>query len=540
MRNDRRLLVLSLVWALVLLAQAALADVGPTYAIVGCRIVPVEGNPYDGGVIIIRDGLIEALGPQSKVAIPEDAEVIKAEGLTAYPGLLDAYTNLFIETPREAPMSPMEAMGLADSPVKDPAVYPSRSAYDLLKPKQPAIDECLRLGITSALVAPLKGIIAGQSVLLNLNGERPEAMVVKNPVALHLNFVSARGVYPMSEMGTTAFLRQSLLDVAHYRESRAVFAKAGKGLKRPEYNPVLEALLSYDVENKPVVFNCQDQEEIKRALGLIAEFKLKAMILGGNEAWRVVEHLKKAPLPLLIGLNFAPPETSFYVTQGEESKKKAEEEIYPKNAAELYKAGIPFALTTSGLEKKEDFWPHVRKAVQAGLPAPEALRSMTIQPARFFGVDRLLGSLEPGKIADIILTEGEIFGEKTKVKMAFVDGLLFKIKEAPGGAPPSPDVGGEWKGTLSGLEKDHDVALILEKKGDKLTGRLSGPLGDWEIRDVTFQEGKILFKVQAKIQDKTLDGSFEGIVDKDEIRGDLKFPDKTAKLILKKAPGKKE
>ena len=425
-KNDFVLRCIFVVWGVLLYFTAARAT--STYAIVNCKIVPVSGFPVDKGVIIIRDGIIESLGPKEKISIPEDAEIIEAGSLTAYPGLIDSYTNFFLELPEEENKEKVE---IGIEPLKkEHALYPGVMAFELLKIKKSIIECNHRIGVTTVLVAPKKGIFAGQSVLLNLNGEKVEQMVIKNPFALHLNFVTAKGMYPTTVGGTVALLMQSFLDAEYYHSFISSFASGYKRAKRPEYNSFLEALLPFIVEKKPVVFTCNNQEDIKRALRLIDEFKLNAFLCGANEAWRVIGFLKKAKVPLLVCLNFVPPSTSIYYYQGKELRKRAEEEIYPANAAVLYKAGIKFAITSYGLADAESFVTNIRKAVNAGLPREEALKALTITPAQFLGVSDIMGSLEPGKIANIVLTSGEIFEKNSYVEKVFVDGILFEIKES--------------------------------------------------------------------------------------------------------------
>jgi len=137
--------------------------------------------------------------------------------------------------------------------------------------------------------------------------------------------------------------------------------------------------------------------------------------------------LKKTPIPLLVTLDFRPPNGSMYVNQGEDLKKKAEAEIYPANAANLVKEGLRFALTTFGLNDGSTALKNIQLAIKAGLPQEEALKALTIQPAQYLGLAQQLGSLEPGKIANVILTKGELFDEKTQVEKVFVDGILWKF-----------------------------------------------------------------------------------------------------------------
>ena len=433
-----RSVILSLVAAAVLAAAAPPSgDVGPTYAVRGCRIVPVAGPPVEKGVIVIRDGLIESLGPADKVRVPGDAEVVEAEGLVAYPGLVSALSTLFLEQPVRAGA---QAPGAAETPypfqaqaaagADDPfPPGPGLLVLDQLKFAKPALEGFHKAGFTTVLVAPTRGIFEGQSVVLDLNGEALAPMVVRNGAALHINFTTERGGYPSSLMGTIAHIRQSFLDADYYAARQAQYAKNPAGLKRPEYDPRLEALVPFVRDRKPVVFQCNNQEDIKRALKIVTEFKLNALLAGANEAWRVADVLKKDPVPLLVALDFRPPATSLYSTQGEELRRKAEAEIYPANAAELAKAGLAFALVSGANADGASVLKAVRTAVKAGLPKDAALRALTLQPARYLGLDRSLGSLEPGKIANVVLVKGEIFDEGAQVAKVFVDGVLFKYAE---------------------------------------------------------------------------------------------------------------
>lgn len=520
---------------ILLVINTSSANVGPTYAIVKCKIFPVSGPSVENGVIVIRDGLIESLGPHEKISVPEDAEIIEAKGLFAYPGLIDAHTSLFLEPPKQEPQRP-GTMG-AQPQEKDWAKQLNLMAYKFLKPKKTARDNYHKVGITTVLVAPEREIYAGQSVLLNLNGEKTEPMVVKNPVALHVNFTTARGTYPSSIMGTMAFLRQSFLDAKHYSYYKSQYSRSPKGLKRPEYDPFLEALSPYIVQRKPVFFNCANQEDIKRALRLIKEFKLNGFITGASEAWRVVERLKSDQVPLLVSLNFKPPFTSIYINQGEEKKKKAEEEIYPANATNLFKQGIKFALASQGIKRASDISKNIQKAIKAGLPKEEALKAMTIIPAKLLGLSSLMGSLEPGKVANIILTSGEIFDEKTKVQRVFVDGVSFEIKQPPKKAKPSAlNIAGKWKATITGPMGEMEMTLEIEQEENAISGNISSDMGKWEVSGGLLSGKELTFTIVATMMGETMELAFSGTAEKDSIEGTISFQGGSAELKAKRIP----
>ena len=513
------------------------ASVHPTYAIVNCKIFSVSGSPIENGVIVIRDGLIESLGAKEKVAIPEDAEVVEAEGMCAYPGLIDAHTQFFLEKKKEE-VPAERAQIRMPRPEQEAEHHPELQVFKTLKPNRLILDNLHKIGITTILVVPEKKIYAGQSVLLNLNGEDVESMVIKNPFALHVNFTTERGAYPSSLMGTVALLRQSFLDTQHYSLHKSIFSRSSKGTKRPGYDPFLEALTPFVMEKKPIVFNCDNQEDIKRALRLIEEFRLNGFLAGANEAWRVVELIKKARLPLFVSLDFTPPVTSLYASQGKETKEKAEKEVYPANAANLYHQGVKFALSSSEVKKPADIIKNVRMAIEKGLPRDEALKAMTLTPAELLGVADILGSLERGKIANVILTSGEIFEEKTQVKRVFVDGLSFEIKEPPKGAEkPAVNIAGKWSATVSGPMGEMDMTLEIEQEGNNISGKIITQFGHWEISDDILSGNDLTFAVNAAIMGESVEMGFSGKAEEDSIEGTFSFMGGSAELKATRIPG---
>jgi len=531
--KTQKFIVLTTLIFLFSLTSLTSARVQPTYAIINCKIFPVSGPPIEKGAIVIRDGLIEALGPMEKVSVPEDAEVVEAEGLCAYPGLIDAHTSFFLEVRR--PQTPTPGAAAAQPAVKQ---HPEFEALEKIKPKKTTMDSLHKIGITTILVVPETGIYAGQSVLLNLNGDKVEPMIVVHPFALHVNFTSVRGGYPSSVMGTMAYLRQSFFDTQHYAQHKSLFSGSAKGLKRPEYDPFLETLVPYVIEKKPLVFNCTNQEDIKRAIRLIKEFKLNGYLTGANEAWRVGGLVKQANVPLLVSLDFKPPYTSSYANQGDDLKEKAEKEIYPSNAANLHKQGVTFALTSNSIKKTADIMKNIQKAIEKGLPKEEALKAMTLTPARYLGVDNILGSLEEGKIANIVLTSEEIFTEKAQIRRVFVDGLSFEIKQTPKKAKQTTlNLSGRWDATLTSMMGKMEFTMEIEQDGNQISGKMVSDFGEWTISDGILSGKEITFTITGEAMGRTVDLVFSGQAEEDTIEGATTIMGSPAELRAKRIPG---
>ncbi len=521
---------------LVITVFSISAEVGPTYAIVHCTVVPVSGPLVENGVIIIRDGLIESVGVFGDIDIPDDAEVIEAGEMYAYPGLISAHTNLLLE-PAKPPSQAQRQASTSQQPDEPGWQKVELLAFENLRIKKTTIEDLYKAGITTVLIAPEQNIFAGQSVILNLRGENKEAMVLKQPFGLHVNFVTARGEYPSSLMGTMALLRQSFLDTEHYFLYKNQFAKSPGGLKRPQYDPFLESLLPYVIEKKPIIYNCANLEDIKRAIRITEEFKLNSYISGANEAWRVVDWIKKAELPLFVSLNYKPPNMSKYVRQGDALKKDAEENLYPANASNLHKNGVKFALTSLGLSKSADVLKNLRTVIKAGFPEEEALKAMTIYPAEYLGIESLVGSLELGKIANVVLTSGKIFDEKSTVRKVFVDGMLFEVKQTPEKAEStSLDISGKWKAVVDSPMGAMDMTIEFIQDGSNITGSFTSEMGKWEITDGILSGKELTFSISADIMGQSMTMEFSGEVDNESLEGDISFQDGSATLKATKIP----
>ena len=180
-----------------------------------------------------------------------------------------------------------------------------------------------------------------------------------------------------------------------------------------------------------MIILCRNQNDIRRAIGLAAELKLDYFICDiGNEAFRVIPEIKKAKARVFLPLTFKVPGTSIHAQKGRDVREKAEKELYAKNPARLAEAGIPFTFTSFGTDDPKSFMEGIQKAIENGLPQEEALNALTVEAAGFLGLQKALGTIEVGKIANLALVEGEILAKEAKVKYVFADGKKFELKEA--------------------------------------------------------------------------------------------------------------
>ncbi|HEY6332440.1 MAG TPA: amidohydrolase family protein [Blastocatellia bacterium] len=427
---------------------------GPrVYAIKDAQIVTGPGKTIPKGTVVFRDGLIIAVGETAK--IPADARVIDGTGLTVYPGLIDAF-GTFGQPAPPAPPAPAgfgnraAAAARAQTPQTPEQVHgdPSASAADEFKPDETGLEAARFDGFTTELISPPQGIFAGQTSLVDLGSQDVPKMVVRAPVALTIQFTTARGfgggIYPVSLMGSVAYIRQTFYDAIHYRDEVARMDRAKHGVERPEYDKKLAALLPVLKGEMPVIFVADTDTDIHRALAISDEFKLKPIIQGAMEGYRVAEMLGTRKIPVIVSLDFPKRQADLPDDVDEPLRILRERADAPKCAGKLSAAGVKLAFS-SGKLKPDDFIANVRKAVDNGLSKDAAFRALTIDAAEILGASDQLGTIEKGKIANLTVVSGDLFAKDSKVRHVFIDGDEVELKK-----PETPARRPEGMGTRPG------------------------------------------------------------------------------------------
>lgn len=536
-RVHLRLLAASVVLLLVLISSLNFAEAQhsgtDTYAITNARIVTVSGAVIEKGTVVIRDGLIAAVG--ANATVPADARVIDGNGLTVYPGLIDANTSLGI--PEPAPVaSPAGGPGggfLANllRPPTAPAtnstqpagLQPEILAEDLIRTGGDPVEVERSAGITTALTVPRTGIWMGQSALINLAGNTTQQMIVRSPVAMHVGFTPLRGSYPGSLLGVFAALRQTMLDAQRYREAQRIYDQSPRGLRRPSQDRSLEALLPVLDGRIPVVMYADREREIQRALDLASEFKLKVMIAGGMDSWKLADRLQKENVPVLLSLNFPKRTTAALPEADPETLRILRERVAaPKTAGKLASAKVRFAFQSGGVSPITDFVANAAKAIDNGLSKDDALRAFTIRSAEIFGVADRLGSIETGKIANLTVTRGDLFDRNSRVTHVFIDGRPVDLRPAtPGaGGPGQSTAAGAWTLAVDLGQGELAVTLTLQQEGERVRGSIQGVLGTVDIANASVSPaGEIRFTAPVTLEGQTTEATFTGTITGNEMKG---------------------
>lgn len=384
-----------------------------TVAIRNATIVPVSGPAIANGTIVFANGVITAVG--ASASIPSGATVIDGTGLFVYPGMIDSGTNVgLVEI--DSVSGTVDTAELGD-------FNPNAQAAVAINPHSEVIPVTRVNGVTHVLSVPEGGVISGQSALVQLAGWTPAEMVVKAPAAMHVRFPRLRSssfAQPADEEAEKEQRKAYTKSVDQLRDlfrDAQAYAKAAaartqdRNVRRYDRDLVLEALVPVVEGRVPVVLHANLARDIKAALEFADELKLKAILSGAHDVARVVDEVKRRNVPVILGPILALPQ-----------REDDPYDLLFTNAKALHDAGIPFAIQTADAHNARNLPYNAGSCAAFGLPKDVALKSVTLYPARIWGVADRLGSLDVGKNASLIVTDGDPLEMRTNVKRVFIDG----------------------------------------------------------------------------------------------------------------------
>jgi len=467
LRNRSRFVLMgALAWAL--LPGAVRAQTGGHYAIENARIVTVSGQTIEQGTVVVRDGVIQAVG--SSVSAPAGAWVIDGSGLTVYPGLINALSTVAMSD-EDAPAAgggrggrggpPGQGGGANQDPPSRgpedrPATFTWVSAADRLEPDDSELEQWRAAGFTTVVTGPSRGFFAGDAAVINLAGDRPRQMVVRPSVAHRVNLTGGPGHrgYPSSEAGSFAYVKQFMIDANHFAQTTAMYEDDPSGRERPEYDLTLAAAEGIRTGRTPVLFPGSGATSLRRAIQTTADMGVIPIFYGAQSGYQMAGELAASGAPILIDVDW--PDA------GRDPDPEADPALSvmrhrlmaPTTPASLQSAGVSFAFYAGS---GSDLIDGAKKAVEAGLSTDDALRALTLSPARIFGLDDRLGSVEEGKIANLTVTEGDLL-DGGSVRMVFVDGQMFETDDSDtmAGGRGGPGARGGGPGAGAGGQRDDD------------------------------------------------------------------------------------
>ncbi len=396
-----------------------------TIALKGGRVFTAAGV-IDGATVLIEHGKISAVA--KNLAVPNGARIIDATSYSIFPGFIDSFTNLgaaeieTIERDYDEATSPLT---------------PQLRIIDSLNPQNEFITSARKMGITTALSAPGTGnLLSGQSAVIRLAGETATEMVIRFPAAVHASLgeepkmrYGKQQAQPMTRMGEAALLRQTLVDAQEYfgqlqsyekkvkdfeKKDKEAQAKPDERPVRPESNFMLQSLVPIIRGELPLIILANRLDDILTALRIAGEFKLKIILNGGSDAYKIKEKLAAQNVPVLLR-----PQAAYRLSV------ETGGALF-ENAALLQKAGVKIAFQTGSISHLGDLLAEARLATEYGLPWQEALKALTINAAEILGVADQTGSIEKGKSADLVVFDGNALVSAAKVKAVIIRGQLVE------------------------------------------------------------------------------------------------------------------
>ncbi len=534
-----RLLRAGAVLAAVVLGvvPAARAATPRVHAIRNARIVTAPGHVIARGIVVMRDGIITAVGADA--VIPADARVWDGDSLTVYAGLVDAFVMPSAPAPGggggapfgggrpgPAPAAPESPKGAVHELASVHAEY--RVVENL--PLDGAQAEALRAaGFAAAQLAPRAGIVRGTSALIGLGGG-VNASVVRSDAAQVMALEPNRGSsYPGSLMGVISVLRQVFLDAKWYRDARAAAARRA-GTERVPENLTWAALQPVIGGQQPVVMVADEMLEVLQASRIASEAGVTASIVTAGDEYKRVAVIAATGRTLIVPVNF--PDAPDVADDANALEVRTEElrhwQAAPGNPAALARADVTFALTANGLKDVKTFRGMVAKAIARGLSADDALAAVTTTPARLLGAEGRLGVIAPGAIANLTVTRGALFAESSKVREVWVDGSRYEV--AKDETTPKGDwtmgSGGASARTLK-VSAEPETTVMLVTGADTLKGR-----------DIQLEPKRVRFTIGDAVWDLTAAN--------DALTGTIKLSGQAAQAVSGRAvsddkkPGKKD
>ncbi len=431
------------------------------HALTGARVVTGPGEVVDGATVVVRDGIIQAVG--SNVSPPAGARVWDLSGHTVYPGFIDAHADLGMDdVPEGGDVGPTHwnaqvrawfstTMNLTDDADRRASL---RSQ-----------------GFGTALVVPREGIFRGQATVVDLGEGNVRDRVLRPDLVHSVGFQRSfelPGRYPNSPMGTVALMEQTLMDTDWYMRAWAAYEESGRAFLPPETSAALEALEGAIQGEQPVLFEARSEEEYLRAHRIASEHGVTPWFRGSGTEYRIIDVLRGRTDPLIIPLGFpdAPdvsdPEAAMNVSLAELRHWY----LAPTSPAQLADAGVPFAITTDGAPSLNDFLPNLRTAVARGLSPADALAALTTTPAGWLGLERTHGTIAEGKVANLVVSEGDLFTEEATVRNVWVEGMPYEVSRAA-----EIDPRGTWQ-----IASDDPFGFGGELRLEGTLGRLRGTI----------------------------------------------------------------
>lgn len=447
-----------------------------TFALKNANIVQKPGQVIERGIVIVKDGLIQAVGKDVK--IPVDAQVIDADSMYVYAGFIDGLSHTGVPRPEanqgrgqggaQRGGQQQQQIDRGNPSNEEAGITPEKPVKDVLKADDKSIEEMRKAGFTAAHVVPRGNMLPGTGAIVLLNSKSADAMILKDQTSFFSQLEGAGRVYPSTVIAVMSKYRELYKRAEQAKAHEAMYAKNPAGMERPNYDRALQAFYPVIDKKLPVFFAAGDLKSIYRVMNLQNDLKFPLVLANVKHGWEVTDMIKSKNVPVFLALELPKdkkkttteetkvkqdkpagqptadvaeaekPAAKKEEKQKEKSvtdveievlEKRRMEEIkkYYEQAGVYEKKGIEFGFATVDV-RSNDIQGNLRKMIENGLSENTALAALTTTPAKMLGVSNILGTVEKGKIANLVVTDKPYFAEKSNVRYVFVDGQMYEYE----------------------------------------------------------------------------------------------------------------
>lgn len=503
-----------------------LVPVSDTYAITGATIIPMPGQKIENGTVIVQNGLIIGVG--KNINIPADAIIIKADSMFVYAGFIDGYSHVGVNTGSSDKKEKVKYPG--NPPPERAGINPHIDVRDFINPSDANIAALRAQGFTVSQVVPHGNMLPGQAAVVLLKGEKADRVTINANSALYSELSGTPGVYPSTIMGVMAKWRELYRQAAQTKNYQTLYASNPTGLERPEADRILEAFYPVIDRRQSVLFKSEKVLETQRALSLKSDLGLQVMLGDLKEGWPIVNKIKNSGAKVFLSLDL-PAE----MKKDDNAEKKSEERkaldkrkadaiaSSTSQAAQFAKAGIEFGFSTNSV-KPADVRPNLMRMIASGLPEETALAALTTKPAQMLGLSNRLGTVENGKIANLVITDAPYFDKKSKVKYVLVEGTLFSVEDRPkNDNGKKADVKGSWSYQTETPQGKGDGKLVIKNENGNYSGTITNSFSgkETDVKDLVVSGNNMSFNYTIDVGGSSLKVEVAVAVKGDSLEGSM-------------------
>ena len=533
-----------------------------SYVLENVLVVSKPGDKPIKQSILIQNGLIIDIG--NSISIPPDAEIIKIDSFYVYAGFINPMSHIGIPTSEKKEERPK---------IKDPGnppndlagIQPELSVVEMIAVKDKSIVSWRKAGFTTAHVVPKGKMFPGQGAIINLAGKTPDAMLLKSNVSMYSQLAGARRMYPGTIIGVLAKWKEMYHQAEYAQQHEQLYAAKPKGMERPNYDRSLKALYPVINLQQAVYFKAEKTLDISRVMTLQKELGFNIVLTEMKQAWPNLERIMALNAPVLLSMDIPsmeekPKDDDAKPGDAEKAKdddakpvdtEKAKDDdakpvdaekealkvrkqesaaMYQKQAGLFEASGVDFGFSFLNA-KSTDVHKNIRIMIDQGLSEAGALAALTTTPAEILGISHLCGTIEKGKIANLVVSDKPYFDKEAQLKYVFVDGSPFKLKtkkkKKKSGKGDADGAIGKWSYEIETPGGTRTGYIIIKKTEGSFTSSISSqdaPDDFLEADDVEIDGNEVSFNFTRNFDGRSMTFEMDFSIAEDTLDGTISNP----------------